>query len=86
MPVAGVPVAGVPPPTGVPEAGVPPGGVPVVGVCVVGLKDGAAGCVADPAGADAGAPGENLGIRAAAVACEARVAVAVGADRDAAGP
>ncbi len=59
-------------------------GVCVVGACVAGLKDGPEGWVADPAGEDAGAPGENLGIRAAAVACEARVAV--GADSDAAGP
>jgi hypothetical protein len=82
-PLAGMSVAGLPV-VGAPVAGAPVAGVPVVGVCVGGLKGGAGGCVADPAGEDAGAPGENLGIRAAAVACEARVAV--GADRDAAGP
>jgi hypothetical protein len=50
----------------------------------VGLRDGAAG------GGDgfAGVVGENLGILAAAVACEAALgeAVCVGADSDAAGP
>jgi hypothetical protein len=59
-------------------------GAPGEPAFAAGVKDGGAGAAGVP-----GVVGENLGIRAAAVAWEAALggaAVAVGADSDAAGP
>src|SRR6185312_16405119 len=86
-PAAGAPTPGAPAPGPAGAAG--PAGEPGAPAFAAGVNDGAAGTVGAEGPVDA--DGENLGILAAAVACEAADEpwagiVAVGADSDGVGP